>query len=131
MDEGLSEENIAKGVEPPKPVTKVISTFSDGEIITMLRTLSPNKHSEARNLTVFMLLLDIGLRIGELVNLKMEDVHVNEGFLKVMSKGREECIVPISGTMLGRHYSAISSAIGLDPLTRESKMSFCQFMAIP
>ena len=41
-----------------------------------------------------MLLLDTGLRIGELVSLKMEDVHMCEGFLKVMGKGKKERIVP-------------------------------------
>jgi site-specific recombinase XerD len=42
-----------------------------------------------------MILLDSGLRIGELVNLKLEDVHMNEGFMKVMGKGKKERIAPI------------------------------------
>ncbi len=42
-----------------------------------------------------MLLLDTGLRIVELVNLKMDDVHMDEGYLKVMGKGRKERIVPV------------------------------------
>ena len=42
-----------------------------------------------------MILLDSGLRIGELINLKMEDIHTDEGYLKVMGKGRKERIVPI------------------------------------
>jgi len=42
-----------------------------------------------------MLLLDTGLRIGELINLRMEDVHMDEGFLKVIGKGKKERIVPI------------------------------------
>ena len=42
-----------------------------------------------------MLLLDTGLRIGELVNLKMDDVHMDEGYLKVMGKGKKERIVPM------------------------------------
>jgi integrase/recombinase XerC/integrase/recombinase XerD len=42
-----------------------------------------------------MILLDSGLRIGELINLKMEDIHMDEGYLKVMGKGRRERIVPI------------------------------------
>jgi len=42
-----------------------------------------------------MILLDTGLRIGELVNLKMDDVHMDEGYLKVLGKGDKERIVPI------------------------------------
>jgi site-specific recombinase XerD len=42
-----------------------------------------------------MLLLDTGLRIGEVIHLKMEDVHMNEGFLKAIGKGKKERVVPI------------------------------------
>lgn len=51
--------------------------------------------SDARNQTLFMILVDTGLRIGELVNLKVDDVQMEEGYLKVMGKGKKERIVPI------------------------------------
>jgi site-specific recombinase XerD len=95
VDEGLTEENIARDLKPPKLARKAISTLSDAEIVTILHTLNLNSRCKARDLTVFMLLLDTGLRIGELVGLKMEDVHMTEGFLKVMGKGKKERIVPI------------------------------------
>jgi len=93
--EGLTEENIAKDLKPPKLVKKAVSTLSDEEIIAIVHTLNPNNHCEARNLTIFMLLLDTGLRIGELVSLKMQDIHINEAFVKVMGKGKKERIVPV------------------------------------
>jgi len=95
VDEGLTEENIAKDLKPPKLVKKAVSTLSDEEIIAIVHTLNLNNHCEARNLTIFMLLLDTGLRIGELVSIKMEDIHMNEAFVKVMGKGKKERIVPI------------------------------------
>lgn len=95
VDEGLTQENLARDLKPPRLVKKAVSTLSDVEIIAIVNTLNLNSHCEARNLTIFMLLLDTGLRIGELVNLKMEDVHMAEGFLKVMGKGKKERIVPI------------------------------------
>ena len=69
---------------------KVLSTLSDQEIRSILDTLSTANALNARNQTIFMLLVDTGLRIGELVNLKIDDVHVNEGFLKVLAKGNKE-----------------------------------------
>jgi integrase/recombinase XerC/integrase/recombinase XerD len=45
-----------------------------------------------------MVLIDTGLRIGELINLKIEDTHLHEGFLKVMGKGNKERIVPIGSS---------------------------------
>ena len=82
--EGLTENNLAKDLKPPKVTKKVVTTLSDQEIESILNTLSPTNPSEARNRTIFMILLDSGLRIGELVNLKMGDVHMDEGYLKVM-----------------------------------------------
>ena len=40
-------------------------------------------------------LLDTGLRISELRNLRLEDAHVEQGYLKVMGKGARERVVPI------------------------------------
>ena len=95
VNEGLTEENIARDLKPPKLVKKAVSRLSDEEIIAIVHTLNLNSNCEARDLTIFMLMLDTGLRIGELVNLKMEDVHIGEGFLKVIGKGKKERIVPI------------------------------------
>jgi len=93
--EGLIETNPAKDLKPPKVYQKVVSTLSDEEIRAILNVLVPVNSSNARNQTIFMLLLDTGLRMGELINLKMDDVHMNEGLLKVIGKGRKERIVPM------------------------------------
>jgi len=93
--EGFVESNVAKELKPPKIVRKVVSTLSDEEIVSILRAFNPSGNSEVRNQTIFMVLIDTGLRIGELVSLKMDDVNMNEGLLKVMGKGKKERIVPI------------------------------------
>ena len=92
--EGLAENNPAKDLKPPRVTRKVVSTLSDEEIRAILNVFSISP-SDARNQTLFMILLDTGLRIGELINLKMEDVHMDEGYLKVLGKGKKERIVPI------------------------------------
>ena len=93
--EGLTQDNAAKDLKPPKVTRKVVTTLPDQEIESLLNTLSSATPSEARNRTIFMILLDTGLRIGELINLSMEDTHMDEGFLKVTGKGKKERIVPI------------------------------------
>ncbi len=92
--EGLTQNNPSNALKPPKIVRKVVSTLSDEEIRAILNSfgISP---TDARNQALFMILLDTGLRIGELVHLKMEDVHMDEGYLKVLGKGKKERIVPI------------------------------------
>ena len=42
-----------------------------------------------------MMLLDAGLRIGEIVRLKMDDLHLDDSFIKVLGKGKKERFVPI------------------------------------
>ena len=93
--EGFIDSNIGKDLKPPKTAKKVISTLSDEEITTILKYFNSNNWAEMRNKTIFMILIDSGLRIGELVNLRMEDIHLDEGFLKVVGKGNKERIVPI------------------------------------
>ncbi|MDP2744535.1 MAG: tyrosine-type recombinase/integrase [Dehalococcoidia bacterium] len=93
--EDLIETNVALNVKPPKVVTKVIPTLSDQEIAAILGALNATNPGDARDQTIFMVLFDTGLRIGELVGLKMVDVHINEGFLKVLGKGKKERLVPI------------------------------------
>ncbi|MFC2014213.1 tyrosine-type recombinase/integrase [Chloroflexota bacterium] len=92
--EGLAQNNPAKDLKPPKVTRKVVSTLSDEEIRATLSSCGTSP-TDARNQALFMILLDTGLRIGELVNLKMEDVHMDEGYLKVLGKGKKERIVPI------------------------------------
>ncbi len=92
--EGLAQNNPSNALKPPKIVRKVVSTLSDEEIRAILNSFG-TLPTDARNQALFMILLDTGLRIGELVHLKMEDVHMDEGYLKVLGKGKKERIVPI------------------------------------
>ncbi len=110
--ERLVQNSPAKDLKPPKVIRKVVSTLSDEEIRTILNTFGKSS-SDARNQTLFMLLIDTGLRIGELVNLKMEDVHMDEGYLKVMGKGKKERIVPI-GNNAQRALQRYCSGSGLN-----------------
>ncbi|MFC1919834.1 tyrosine-type recombinase/integrase [Chloroflexota bacterium] len=93
--EELIKTNVTKDLKPPKVPKKVVSTLSDEEIVSILRTFDPRKSSDARNQTLFMIMIDTGLRIGECANLKVQDLHLDDGFLKVTGKGNKERIVPI------------------------------------
>jgi integrase/recombinase XerD len=91
--EGLIETSPAKDLKSPKIHQKVVSTLSDEEIKAILGVLSPTYSLAVRNQTIVILLLDTGVRIGELINLKMDDMNINEGLLKVMGKGKKSILV--------------------------------------
>jgi site-specific recombinase XerD len=93
--EEFIQENPTNGLKPPKLDHKVITILSDEEIRTIINTFNPKQPSGARNQTIFMMLLDAGLRIGEIARLKMDDLHLDEGIIKVLGKGRKERFVPI------------------------------------
>ena len=95
VKEDLAESNVAKNLKPPRVPRKIVSTLSDKEILAVINLLNTVTLSAARNQTIFMLLLDTGLRTGELIGLKMGDVNMDEGLLKVIGKGKKERIVPV------------------------------------
>jgi site-specific recombinase XerD len=93
--EGFVQVDISANLRLPKVPDKIISALSDEEIRSILSTFSSGDLCDVRNKTIFMILIDTGLRIGELINLKMDDVRLGGGVLKVMGKGQKERIVPI------------------------------------
>jgi len=95
LREGLVKVDISANLRLPKIPNKIISTLSDEEIRFILNTFSSGHLCDMRNKTIFMILIDTGLRVGELVNLKMDDLQQSDGVFKVMGKGQKERIVPI------------------------------------
>ena len=95
LREEFIQVNPTTGLKPPKLDQKVITILSDEEIRTIINTFIPKQPSDARNQTIFMMLIDAGLRIGEIVRLKMDDLHLDEGIIKVLGKGKKERFVPI------------------------------------
>jgi integrase/recombinase XerC/integrase/recombinase XerD len=93
--EGFTETNIAREIKPPKLVQKVISPLSDQEISSILHAFNASNSIHFRDQVIFMLLLDTGLRMGELLNLRMKDVQLDQGLLKVLGKGKKERVVPM------------------------------------
>lgn len=123
--EGLLERNPAKGLKPPKIEKKVVSTLSDQGMKNILDSFNPTLPSDARNQTIFMLMIDTGMGVKELVNLKFEDIQMDEGLIKVMGKGKRERIVPF-GSKVQRSLQRYFSATGLSLFIRILIMSFYQ-----
>ena len=95
--EGYTEHNILADLRPPKAPQKLVKVLADEEIRRILASLDRDTATGCRNTAMIITLLDTGLRLSELTNLKMADAHIDEGYLKVMGKGSKERIVPIGG----------------------------------
>ena len=81
-------------LKPPKAPTKVVEILTEEEITRVLSCIDRNTAAGTRNYAILMLLLDSGLRCGEVRNVELEDVNIEGGYLKVLGKGGKERIVP-------------------------------------
>jgi integrase/recombinase XerC/integrase/recombinase XerD len=93
--EEFIKDNLAQKLKPPTVPKKIISTLSDEEIKSIVKTFNRASHSEMRDQTIFMILLDTGLRSGELIGLGISNISINEGLVRVMGKCSKERIVPM------------------------------------
>ena len=95
MQEGIVHKNPMALVKLPKLPDKVMRTLSKGEVRQLLSVPDEQTATGARDKTIFTLLFDTGIRAAELTGLRMPDLNLGEGYLKVFGKGAKERIVPM------------------------------------
>jgi integrase/recombinase XerD len=93
--EKLVSENISTGVNLPKKDKKLPVVLSVDEIDALMVAADGIEPLEIRNKAMLELLYGSGLRISELLDLRLQDLHLNMGFINVVGKGNKERIVPI------------------------------------
>ena len=87
--------NPARMVDLPKSRLRLPDVLSVEEISQLLETPDTEKPLGARDGAMLELLYAAGLRVSELVNLKLQDVNLEAGFVRVLGKGSKERVVPI------------------------------------
>lgn len=95
LAEGYTSENLLAHLKLPKVPVRIVQPLTVGEIESLMLAQNPLTSLGCRNSAILVTFLDTGLRLSELCNLSLEDSHIEEGYLKVMGKGRKERIVPI------------------------------------
>jgi integrase/recombinase XerD len=83
-------------LESPKQARKLPDTLSIEEIELLIATIDRSTPEGERNVAILEVLYGSGLRVSELVNLALEDIYWEEGFLRVIGKGDKQRIVPFS-----------------------------------
>jgi integrase/recombinase XerD len=82
-------------IESPKLGRKLPDTLSLLEIDTLLAAIDLSTPEGARNRAIIETLYSSGLRVSELVELKLTNIYIDIGFLRVTGKGSKERLVPI------------------------------------
>ncbi len=97
--EGIISEDPSENLQPPKRWERLPKALSISEVKSFLKgNLLPKQSgpTKIRDYVMFELLYSSGLRVSELVSLKLEDVNLDAGFLRVLGKGSKERVVPVS-----------------------------------
>ena len=94
--EKYREDNPMDLIESPKIGRKLPDTLSEQEIDNIISAIDLSKPEGERNRAILETLYGCGLRVSELINLKISDLYFDEDFIKVTGKGNKQRFVPIS-----------------------------------
>lgn len=100
LRESLIEVNPTTLLEMPKLGKHLPSVLSVQEIDALKQAVDMSKAEGQRNRTMIEVAYSCGLRVSELIGLKLSDIYPDEGFIKVLGKGSKQRLVPISQTAL-------------------------------
>jgi integrase/recombinase XerD len=97
MIQNLIQEDPSETLQAPKRWERLPKALSISDIRSFLEPRSSlNKPTMIRDCVMLELLYSSGLRVSELVSLKLDDIHLEAGFLRVLGKGSKERIVPVN-----------------------------------
>lgn len=90
------EQDPSELLETPKKEHHLPDVLTVDEIDSMIAQLDMSKPESHRNRAIIEMLYGSGLRVSELVNLKLSDLYRKEGFMLITGKGNKQRLVPIS-----------------------------------
>lgn len=94
--EDYRKDNPMELIESPKTARKLPDTLAVEEIDALIAAIDLSSNEGERNKAMLETLYSCGLRVSELVALKISDLFFDEGFIKITGKGNKERFVPIA-----------------------------------
>lgn len=95
MMEGMIEENPCDMTDAPKLGTYLPDVLSVEEVETVMEAIDTSTYLGLRDRAIIETLYGCGLRVSEAVGLRISNLYLDEGFIKVQGKGSKERLVPI------------------------------------
>lgn len=93
--EDYRKTNPTDLIETPKIGRKLPDSLSEDDINKLINAVDLSHPQGERNRTIVEVLYSCGLRVSELITLKISDLYFDEGFIRVLGKGSKERFVPI------------------------------------
>jgi len=98
FEEGYIKTNVFAKLKLPKDQIRVIQVLSDDEIRRVYDSIDPETMMGARLFAIVTLMVDTGLRLGELAGIKLDDIDFKQSRILVTSKGNKQRFLPFGGT---------------------------------
>lgn len=96
LAEGVIDVNPAELLDPPKLTLHLPEVLSVEEIDAMIAAIPKEKDEALRNEAILEMLYGSGLRVSELVGLRISRINFDEGFMLIEGKGNKQRVVPVS-----------------------------------
>jgi integrase/recombinase XerD len=93
--EDIQNKNPAELLEAPRTARILPDTLNQGDVIKLIEANDLSKPEGERNKAIIETLYGCGLRVSELVNLRISNLHFDIGFIKILGKGSKERWVPV------------------------------------
>ena len=93
--EGYIQKSPISDIESPKLEKKLPEVLSETEITKLIESYDLNDNFGQRNRTIIEVLYGTGIRVSELINLKLSNIFFKENIMKITGKGNKERFVPI------------------------------------
>jgi site-specific recombinase XerD len=91
VSEGILEDSPLVKIKVPRAEKKVIKALDSNELNQVISSL-PDTFDGIRNKAIILVLVDCGLRLGELLNIKMMDINIEQQIMKVDGKTGERVV---------------------------------------
>ena len=98
--ENYINNNPTELIESPKIGLKIPDILSLFEINQIIDSIDLSNNLGYRNKAIIEMLYSCGLRVSELINLKLSNVQFSKGYIKILGKGNRERLAPIGGKAL-------------------------------
>jgi len=93
--EGYIKDSPISNIESPKQEKKLPKVLTEKEIKQLINSIDLNHDFGQRNKTIIEILYGTGIRVSELINLKLSNIFFKENIIKVIGKGNKERLVPL------------------------------------
>lgn len=109
--ENVIKEDPSENLQTPKRWERLPKSLTVSEVRSFLELDTPiDKPIMMRDSVMLELLYSSGLRVSELVSLKVEDINLEAGFIRVLGKGSKERVVPVNIRAIGRLRNYLNKA---------------------